>query len=170
MRFVISVLLYLLFILFGVPFVRYSTRQVLLIAPTQIKSDRTKYYLLASFVLHIKHSESKDSAVCPRILLSGPAGNQLRSDCSDVPIIQALQRGVRAFELDIWPNFTKDNVNMFFMEGIGANLQMVANSNMGILNPPSYTLGLYLYVTLYMMVSRTFFTNVQLLVCVYPRS
>ncbi|XP_028118532.1 uncharacterized protein LOC114316071 isoform X5 [Camellia sinensis] len=40
-----------------------------------IWSDRTKYYLLASFVLHIKHSESKDSAVSPRILLSGPAGN-----------------------------------------------------------------------------------------------
>ncbi|XP_028118530.1 uncharacterized protein LOC114316071 isoform X3 [Camellia sinensis] len=112
MRFVISVLLFLVFILFGVPFVLYSTKQVLLIAPTQIKSDRTKYYLLASFVLHIKHSESKDSAVSPRILLSGPAGNQLRSDCSDVPIIQALQRGVRVFELDIWPNSTKDNVNV----------------------------------------------------------
>ncbi|KAL7172540.1 hypothetical protein ACSBR2_032097 [Camellia fascicularis] len=35
--------------------------------------DRTKYYLLASFVLHIKHSESKDSAISSRILLSGPA-------------------------------------------------------------------------------------------------
>ncbi|KAI8006871.1 Myosin-1 [Camellia lanceoleosa] len=38
-----------------------------------LASDRTKYYLLASFVLHIKHSESKDSVVSPRILLSGPA-------------------------------------------------------------------------------------------------
>ncbi|CAL5330470.1 unnamed protein product [Camellia sinensis] len=56
-----------------------------------ILNDRTKYYLLASFVLHIKHSES---------------------DCSDVPIIQALQRDVRVFELDIWPNSTKDNVNV----------------------------------------------------------
>ncbi|KAL7193834.1 hypothetical protein ACSBR2_025464 [Camellia fascicularis] len=123
MRFVISVLLFLVFILFGVPFVLYSTRQVLLIAPAQIKSDRTKYYLLASFVLHIKHSDSKDSAASPRILLSSPAGeqdhllihydmtahlshyfvytghnlyltgNQLRSDYSDIPIIQALQRG-----------------------------------------------------------------------------
>ncbi|CAL5322699.1 unnamed protein product [Camellia sinensis] len=39
-------------------------------------------------------------------------GNQLSSDCSDVPIIQALQRGVRVIELDIWPNSTKDNVNV----------------------------------------------------------
>ncbi|KAJ9683828.1 hypothetical protein PVL29_016365 [Vitis rotundifolia] len=39
-------------------------------------------------------------------------GNQLSSDCSDVPIINALQRGVRVIELDIWPNSTKDNVDV----------------------------------------------------------
>ncbi|PSS34473.1 Phosphoinositide phospholipase [Actinidia chinensis var. chinensis] len=39
-------------------------------------------------------------------------GNQLSSDCSDVPIIQALQRGVRVIELDIWPNSAKDNVEV----------------------------------------------------------
>ncbi|XP_057979685.1 phosphoinositide phospholipase C 2-like [Malania oleifera] len=39
-------------------------------------------------------------------------GNQLSSDCSDVPIIQALRRGVRVIELDIWPNSTKDNINV----------------------------------------------------------
>ncbi|MQL79618.1 hypothetical protein Taro_012060 [Colocasia esculenta] len=39
-------------------------------------------------------------------------GNQLSSDCSDVPIIKALQRGVRVIELDIWPNSTKDNVDV----------------------------------------------------------
>ncbi|KAG2723899.1 hypothetical protein I3760_02G192500 [Carya illinoinensis] len=37
-------------------------------------------------------------------------GNQLNSDCSDVPLIKALQRGVRVIELDIWPNSTKDDV------------------------------------------------------------
>ncbi|KAF7830947.1 Phosphoinositide phospholipase C 6 [Senna tora] len=37
-------------------------------------------------------------------------GNQLSSDCSDVPIIKALQDGVRVIELDIWPNSTKDDV------------------------------------------------------------
>ncbi|KAL8251935.1 hypothetical protein R6Q59_035628 [Mikania micrantha] len=37
-------------------------------------------------------------------------GNQLSSDCSDVPIIQALERGVRVIELDIWPNSTEDDV------------------------------------------------------------
>ncbi|OIS98097.1 PREDICTED: phosphoinositide phospholipase C 2-like [Nicotiana attenuata] len=39
-------------------------------------------------------------------------GNQLNSDCSDVPIIKALQRGVRVIELDMWPNSSKDNVDI----------------------------------------------------------
>ncbi|RDX72658.1 Phosphoinositide phospholipase C 2, partial [Mucuna pruriens] len=39
-------------------------------------------------------------------------GNQLSSDSSDVPIINALQRGVRVIELDIWPNASKDDVNV----------------------------------------------------------
>ncbi|CAN0837976.1 Phosphoinositide phospholipase C 6 [Linum grandiflorum] len=37
-------------------------------------------------------------------------GNQLSSDCSEVPIIKALQRGVRVIELDLWPNSAKDEV------------------------------------------------------------
>ncbi|XP_052177203.1 phosphoinositide phospholipase C 4-like [Diospyros lotus] len=39
-------------------------------------------------------------------------GNQLSSDCSDVPIIKALKRGVRVIELDIWPNSTGDDVHV----------------------------------------------------------
>ncbi|KAK1377426.1 Phosphoinositide phospholipase C [Heracleum sosnowskyi] len=39
-------------------------------------------------------------------------GNQLSSNCSDVPIIDALHRGVRVIELDMWPNSTKDNVDV----------------------------------------------------------
>ncbi|XP_030442149.1 phosphoinositide phospholipase C 2-like [Syzygium oleosum] len=39
-------------------------------------------------------------------------GNQISSDCSDVPIIQALQRGVRVIELDLWPNSSKDNIDV----------------------------------------------------------
>ncbi|KAF5192667.1 Phosphoinositide phospholipase c [Thalictrum thalictroides] len=39
-------------------------------------------------------------------------GNQLSSDCSDVPIIKALQRGVRVIELDMWPNSAKDDVDI----------------------------------------------------------
>ncbi|XP_068644185.1 phosphoinositide phospholipase C 2-like [Aristolochia californica] len=39
-------------------------------------------------------------------------GNQLSSDCSDVPIIKALKRGVRVIELDMWPNSTKDNIDI----------------------------------------------------------
>ncbi|KAK1322575.1 Phosphoinositide phospholipase C 2 [Acorus calamus] len=40
-------------------------------------------------------------------------GNQLNSDCSDVPIIEALKRGVRVIELDMWPNVTNDNVDIY---------------------------------------------------------
>ncbi|XP_059666762.1 phosphoinositide phospholipase C 6 [Cornus florida] len=40
-------------------------------------------------------------------------GNQLSSDCSEVPIIRALERGVRVIELDIWPNSAKDDVRVF---------------------------------------------------------
>lgn len=39
-------------------------------------------------------------------------GNQLSSESSDVPIIKALKLGVRAVELDIWPNSTKDDVHV----------------------------------------------------------
>ncbi|XP_047337083.1 phosphoinositide phospholipase C 2-like [Impatiens glandulifera] len=39
-------------------------------------------------------------------------GNQFSSDCSDVPIIDALKRGVRVIELDLWPNSSKDNVQV----------------------------------------------------------
>ncbi|XP_057430197.1 phosphoinositide phospholipase C 2-like isoform X2 [Lotus japonicus] len=39
-------------------------------------------------------------------------GNQLSSDCSDAPIINALERGVRVIELDIWPNASKDDVDV----------------------------------------------------------
>lgn len=31
-------------------------------------------------------------------------GNQLSSDSSEVPIINALKRGVRVVELDLWPD------------------------------------------------------------------
>lgn len=37
-------------------------------------------------------------------------GNQLSSDCSDVPIIKALKRGLRVVELDIWPSSDEDDV------------------------------------------------------------
>ncbi|XP_030489706.2 phosphoinositide phospholipase C 6 [Cannabis sativa] len=38
-------------------------------------------------------------------------GNQLSSDCSEVPIIKALQGGVRVIELDLWPS-SKDDINV----------------------------------------------------------
>lgn len=39
-------------------------------------------------------------------------GNQLNSDSSDVPIITALQNGVRVIELDMWPNSAKNCVDI----------------------------------------------------------
>ena len=41
-------------------------------------------------------------------------GNQLNSDCSVVPIINALKRGVRVVELDMWPSDdAKDGVHVY---------------------------------------------------------
>ncbi|KAG9443436.1 hypothetical protein H6P81_014776 [Aristolochia fimbriata] len=40
-------------------------------------------------------------------------GNQLSSDASDVPIKNALERGVRVIELDMWPNSTRDDVAIY---------------------------------------------------------
>ncbi|KAL3650264.1 Phosphoinositide phospholipase C 6 [Castilleja foliolosa] len=39
-------------------------------------------------------------------------GNQLSSDCSEIPIIKALENGVRGIELDLWPNSGKDDVHV----------------------------------------------------------
>ncbi|GLU18857.1 hypothetical protein SLE2022_351340 [Rubroshorea leprosula] len=39
-------------------------------------------------------------------------GNQLSGDCSDVPIIKALKKGVRVVELDLWPNSDGDDVHV----------------------------------------------------------
>ncbi|KAI7735394.1 hypothetical protein M8C21_008334 [Ambrosia artemisiifolia] len=39
-------------------------------------------------------------------------GNQLSSKSSELPIIKALKRGVRVIELDLWPNSSKDDVNV----------------------------------------------------------
>lgn len=40
-------------------------------------------------------------------------GNQLNSECSEVPIINALENGVRGIELDLWPNSAKDNIQVY---------------------------------------------------------
>ena len=37
-------------------------------------------------------------------------GNQLSSKCSVDPIVKALKKGVRAIELDMWPNKNKIQV------------------------------------------------------------
>nr|ABM90640.1 phospholipase C [Torenia fournieri] len=39
-------------------------------------------------------------------------GNQISSDASEKPIVEALKRGVRVIELDMWPNSTKDDIDI----------------------------------------------------------
>lgn len=47
-------------------------------------------------------------------------GNQLSSDSSDAPIIEALHSGVRVIELDLWPNSDEDDVDVLHgMYGVG---------------------------------------------------
>ncbi|TVU27443.1 hypothetical protein EJB05_30054 [Eragrostis curvula] len=52
-------------------------------------------------------------------------GNQLNSDSSDVPIIQALERGVRVIELDMWPNSSKNNVDILHGGTLTAPVEMI---------------------------------------------
>ncbi|KAI3953469.1 hypothetical protein MKW92_008734 [Papaver armeniacum] len=40
-------------------------------------------------------------------------GNQLNSESSCVPIINALKNGVRVIELDIWPNSAEDDIKVY---------------------------------------------------------
>ncbi|XP_074592632.1 phosphoinositide phospholipase C 2-like [Curcuma longa] len=39
-------------------------------------------------------------------------GNQISSLCSDEPVIEALQNGVRVIELDLWPNNTHTDIDV----------------------------------------------------------
>ncbi|CAD6258859.1 unnamed protein product [Miscanthus lutarioriparius] len=52
-------------------------------------------------------------------------GNQLNSDSSDIPIIKALQRGVRVIELDMWPNSSKTNVDILHGGTLTAPVEMI---------------------------------------------
>ncbi|CAI9106980.1 OLC1v1006235C1 [Oldenlandia corymbosa var. corymbosa] len=52
-------------------------------------------------------------------------GNQLTSDCSDVPIIKALKKGVRVIELDIWPNSSKDDVHVLHGRTVTAPVELI---------------------------------------------
>ncbi|KAL3518059.1 hypothetical protein ACH5RR_020648 [Cinchona calisaya] len=52
-------------------------------------------------------------------------GNQLTSDCSDVPIIKALKKGVRVIELDIWPNSSKDDVHVLHGRTVTTPVELI---------------------------------------------
>ncbi|KAI3461660.1 hypothetical protein Pfo_018323 [Paulownia fortunei] len=52
-------------------------------------------------------------------------GNQLTSDCSDVPIVKALKKGVRVIELDIWPNSTKDDVHVLHGRTVTTPVELI---------------------------------------------
>ncbi|VFQ72829.1 unnamed protein product [Cuscuta campestris] len=54
-------------------------------------------------------------------------GNQLSSQCSEIPIIRALERGVRGIELDLWPNSSKDNIHV--LHGSFGDFQDINDSN-----------------------------------------
>ncbi|KAK1572096.1 hypothetical protein Q3G72_027576 [Acer saccharum] len=52
-------------------------------------------------------------------------GNQLSSDCSEVPIAKALQNGVRVIELDVWPNSSKDDINVLHGGTLTAPISLI---------------------------------------------
>ncbi|CAL5404637.1 unnamed protein product [Camellia sinensis] len=52
-------------------------------------------------------------------------GNQLSSDASDLPIIKALQNGVRVIELDLWPNSEKDDIHVLHGRTLTAPVTLI---------------------------------------------
>ncbi|XP_009790378.1 phosphoinositide phospholipase C 4 [Nicotiana tabacum] len=52
-------------------------------------------------------------------------GNQLTSDCSDVPIMKALKKGVRVIELDIWPNSDKDDIHVLHGRTVTTPVELI---------------------------------------------
>ncbi|CAH2054514.1 unnamed protein product [Thlaspi arvense] len=52
-------------------------------------------------------------------------GNQLSSDCSEVPIIDALKKGVRVIELDIWPNSNKNDIDVLHGRTLTAPVELI---------------------------------------------
>ncbi|URE07537.1 zinc finger CCCH domain-containing protein [Musa troglodytarum] len=52
-------------------------------------------------------------------------GNQLSSDCSDLPIIRALEKGVRVIELDIWPNSVRDDINVLHGRTLTSPVELI---------------------------------------------
>ncbi|GAB2285730.1 hypothetical protein Dimus_020167 [Dionaea muscipula] len=52
-------------------------------------------------------------------------GNQLSSDSSIEPIIRALKRGVRVIELDLWPNSSKDGVDVFHGGTLTSSVELI---------------------------------------------
>ncbi|RAL40710.1 hypothetical protein DM860_008408 [Cuscuta australis] len=52
-------------------------------------------------------------------------GNQLSSDSSDAPIIDALKRGVRVIELDIWPSSSGDDVHVYHGRTLTSHVELI---------------------------------------------
>ncbi|XP_010507470.1 PREDICTED: phosphoinositide phospholipase C 7-like, partial [Camelina sativa] len=52
-------------------------------------------------------------------------GNQLSSDCSEVPIIEALKKGVRVIELDIWPNSDEGGIDVLHGRTLTSPVELI---------------------------------------------
>ncbi|MBA0622711.1 hypothetical protein Godav_008227, partial [Gossypium davidsonii] len=125
----VSVLRIILLELMEVNFDTYHTLQMLPFFPLVLAmKDAPENYIKIGFLFEEVHHDMT-APLSHYFIYTGHnsylTGNQLSSDCSDVPIIKALKRGVRVVELDLWPNSTKDDVDVLHGRTLTAPVELI---------------------------------------------
>ncbi|XP_019178416.1 PREDICTED: phosphoinositide phospholipase C 2-like isoform X1 [Ipomoea nil] len=95
-----------------------SVKRLNLIQPKGLVVEEFFHYLLSDLntALNTEVHHDMTAPLAHYYIFTGHnsylTGNQLSSKSSVVPIVKALQKGVRVIELDLWPNSRRDDVDV----------------------------------------------------------